>query len=189
MGICQHLALLSVHSLALSLAFRTQSPSLRRSSPFKLSLTVNSEIATSVARKISAAHLHQFQTNDSVILRKILKENDLIASALGIGACLLECSAVRIADNEKSAESISFPIRITVYFAESDEETILAGGGSLGVGDAWIGISSSEQFNTVGSIEKKLLVEACEPDDADFVDPLYGTKGETPTTVVNLDRH
>lgn len=127
-------------------------------------VAVNTDAALLAARKVSSAHLDLFRAQGSVIIRQVGEDN--LSAAAGIACRLLGSPACRLTETPSTSDTV---VAITVDSSD------------LQAGDMWA---------RKGVYESALLFEPAAADDSlrTFVDPLFGTRGETPTTVIQWSK-
>lgn len=153
------------------------------------SVMLDVNVALSASRKVSSAHLDQFRTQGSVILRSILSSHvnvsniDALAAAAGIACRLLESPGCRLISdlNECSGQAL-----VEIGFSHT-EQTHENSNQSLYLKD---GDALVQKKVTRRPYLTNYLFEACaaKSPELTFFDPLYGTRGETPTTVVQWSK-
>lgn len=180
--------------------------------------SVDEGVAMRAANKISSAHFDSYQANGFIALRRVAvlhndkdcewinDRNHIVSVAAGIACRLLNSPACRCVesvdggnDGDINAPSSSVDIGIAVALQDdtSNEEGVQArlAQFSLSVGDA-IAINHDgsmvlEGQHDHGAIEWFSFVPHDAKDDEGnptFINPLYGMKGETPTTVVQWSK-
>jgi len=173
---------------------------------------IDEDFALSATRKVSAAHIHSFQTNKCIVMRRIVAQdlanvnsinNDdpyptslLISAATSMVCRLLGVPACRMIENESgtAAASVNQDSHAIVQIIVALEELA---GLELGQFDCHVQLLDGEleTSGAKGSADDEcrrlaFQLQACGVDDdhALFVDKLYGTRGETPTTVVQWSK-
>lgn len=137
--------------------------------------------------KVSSAHLDRFHSQGSVILRGLVNNcyaSNALAAAAGIACRLLKSPGCRLIYN---MNEISSQDVVEVCFA-FHEQNFCVGNQAvyyLNAGDAWV-------HNTV-ICQPSLTKYSFQAATADspgltFLDPFYGSRGETPTTVVQWSK-
>ena len=141
-------------------------------------------------KTISSAHYDKFMTDGSIVLRRVVNsmndsDDDMISAAAGIACRLCSSPACQYAINENNP-TIHIAIPKTETGASTLEQLCFA---DLGVGDAFVTTRPDALPSTSNDVEVATL-QACnqESPNAIFVDPLYGTRGETPTTVIQWSK-
>ena len=144
-------------------------------------------IALIAARKVSSAHLNNFLANGSIVLRQVLKgDNDARSAAAGIACRLLKSPACRLLDNIGSGQGQVLHLVIPTS-DEAARHLEKRYGVSMSPGDLFARFSS-EELLVVGDM-LWFTFASCETSAPfSFVDRLYGTRGETPTTVVQWSK-
>jgi hypothetical protein len=155
---------------------------------------INDNISLSIANKVSSAHLAAFQSSNSVTIRNLVREGvddsfffsvaaGLACRLLGAPACIYQDPSVRNTAMEgicimlpKNESEISNHL--------SSQNPMFYGGGPLSIGDAF----ASTGFGT--GKKGEFVFIPCTPADkkAIFIDKFYGTRGETPTTVIQWSK-
>ena len=180
-------------------------------------VTIDEDIALSAAKKVSSAHLQNFISNGSIILRRIVEvvENTdaddtklLYSATAGIACRLLQSPACKLvmADSPSSPPKTgNVLIRITVKTRTStdgNDDNVLSPGDCLAELISMDGSSddetSTETSSSSSSSNTVLIWETYSNNTSDghnkeevdviFVDRLYGTRGETPTTVIQWSK-
>ena len=153
--------------------------------------------------KVSAAHLNSFRNGGDVTLRNVLrsgprdstiKQHSADAAAAGIAARLLDAPAISTDDNKQPFDGGA--VRVLLPTTEGEAETMsrtlgaFAGGGSLAPGDVFAMSTSTSNFADGSSSLAWRTYHACNANDpaAVFIDKLYGSAGETPTTVIQWSK-
>ena len=148
---------------------------------------IDSYLAQKVANKISYAHIQSFASNDSVLLRRVwdsTEENQSLSLSVACGvACrLLETSCVSIIvpsfDSKGACDD-------TIFVHLPTFEINLKDGQSLTSGDVLATRHKSEE--EIG--DYSYAFQSCiHPDKAIFTDQFYGSRGSTPTTVIQWSK-
>ena len=144
---------------------------------------IDESIALTAARKVSSAHLQNFRSNGSIILRQVLQGDDSLSAAAGVACRLMEspaCRLVETAEKEQNVVQVSLPIS-----EESARQLESSSGVSLSPGDLLAKTSSGESHE--GGLWFT-FVPCSASESVLFVDRLHGTRGETPTTVVQWSK-
>jgi hypothetical protein len=135
-------------------------------------IVVDTDVALSAKRKLSSAHVDFFRSHGSVILRQVVDNpSNALSAAAGIACRVLEAPACRLVTG---IETITEGVEILVADGCNDST------GSLAAGDMLARKSTGGVSN-----ESVFVFQAVAPEDPSvtFVDPLYGSRGETPTSV------
>ncbi|GAX09988.1 hypothetical protein FisN_11Lh019 [Fistulifera solaris] len=144
-------------------------------------------IALSASRKVSSAHLDQFRSQGSVILRGILNcpvnKSSAIAAAAGLACRLLDspgCKLMTDANGSHNEDVVEVGFSFT-------EQTLDVGNGALYLrdGDAWV---SEKNINHPSLTKYSFEAASKESPDLAFLNPLHGARGETPTTVAQWSK-
>lgn len=162
-----------------------------------VAVSVDESLALVAANKVSSAHLGIFRSNHIVTLRNVagIDKLNLTTSpsvAAGISTRLLQSPACRPLFGTPTDGDVAAGKAIWVAVPASEIEAesirIQSGGGSLAPGDA-LAVSGDGWVDDYMGPPWYCMI-ACETtdDDAYFVDSLYGTRGETPTTVVQWSK-
>jgi len=122
------------------------------------SVTIDSDAAMSAARKVSSAYLDLFKSQARVVFRQVVTSSDGISEAAGLACRMLETPACRLV-NTASESSVSFLIE--------GDDIVVQRGDIAGATCRW---------------------EACDSQCATYVDTMFGTRGETPTSVVQWSK-
>jgi len=171
-------------------------------SPSTSSFQMVDETAALVAgNKVSSAHLSSFRNNGAVTIRNVLRTvpegaiqlHSADAASAGIAARLLDAPAICWARNNKhdgsdSAVTILLPLHESEAEAMSRALGTFAGGGSLAPGDVFATATTSSCAEESNAPWR--TYQACGVNDsaAVFVDKLCGSRGETPTTVIQWSK-
>ena len=152
--------------------------------------SVDENTALSAARRVSSAHLNMFQTGGSVIIRKVVGDGDCGSAAAGVVCRLLESPACRVTSPmTKTQKSVHILLPATQEEAEaiSTGQRMSEDSDYLSQGDLYVVRQVNSDCLASGPW---LCFVACDAADkrACFVDRLYGTRGETPTTVVQWSK-
>ena len=143
-----------------------------------------------------------FRSNGSIVIRNVLvpvpdggiSQEAAASASAGIAARLLDTPAVcdaRMAPADTDADDV---LCILLPWNEKDAHEIsdlicsaVGGGGSLSARDIFSTTGDVAVQNSIGAWRK---YTACSKDNsaAVFVDSLHGTKGETPTTVIQWSK-
>ena len=190
---------------------------------------LNEDIGLSAAKKVSSAHLQNFISSGSIILRQIIVDDDtddgdhqntddeivLASATAGIACRLLQCPACKLvpsssstmATTTTSATGDDLMVRVTVHIPSNnnnnsddynDDDTY-----GLLPGDCHVELITAKNMDslvtTASKNQKVYIWKACSSnadydetstDDSSitYVDRLYGTRGETPTTVIQWSK-
>jgi hypothetical protein len=133
------------------------------------------------ASKVSSAHINSFLQNGVIVIRKVFvgQPENAMQLARAVACRLLGAPACTLAPFDSSAGKGAW-----IYFSDFDE-TILG----FGVGPGDILVASSEVAKT-SYISWKEGLMPCEANNCSAVikDRLFGTRGETPTTVIQWSK-
>jgi hypothetical protein len=177
-----------------------------------INVMVNVDIAIGASRRVSSAHLGIFKTTGAVTLRRVLDRDDklektkVLSATAGIACRVLETPACRLVrENElddcirTNADIVEIVVSSGKVLGQGDHGNVAAGGGDLALGDVLArsvndavsrrcsGSASSSSSSPEG--ESYIFTSVLSDDPvAVFVDPLYGSRGETPTTVVEWSK-
>ena len=160
---------------------------------------IDESIALRAGAKVSSAHSSSFQSNGSIVIRNVLTPDrdgaistHMAESAtVGIAARLLNAPAVssaRPTDIDDGTLYMLLPLDEKEAEEISDKlGSVVGGGGSLGIGDVF---ATTRGVAAQNSISNWKDYSACSNDDPTslFIDVLYGSKGETPTTVIQWSK-
>jgi hypothetical protein len=177
---------------------------------------VDVDIAIGAARRVSSAHLGIFQSSGAVTVRSAVlighqdmdniekRRTAVLSAASGLACRLLEAGACRLVAQSELLEGQADGdlVEIVVSSGKSAGQVHYgnaAGGGDLAFGDvlarrrlnkATGQCSDSPSFSLQGDESFVFTSARVEYDyhDAVFVDPLFGSRGETPTTVVEWSK-
>ena len=176
----------------------------------KSAVVVNTDLATTATRKVSSAHLENFLAQGSIVLRRMVVINDdnddandensttqhTFSVAAGIACRLLQAPACRRWSGSIREATTTNNNILHVFVAKRDisDTSMGCGGGYLGKGDVWCCTHTHESLDedsnkhgTAMDVYHFVATTANDP-RADHVDPLYGTRGETPTTVIQWSK-
>jgi hypothetical protein len=146
---------------------------------------IDEDIALSAARKVSSAHLSNFVTGGSIILRRVVGDLDadatVLSAAAGLACELLQSPACKRSSTPLSTTGDT--VKIIILRVDV---------GDLGPGDclAAMIVSNSDDGSPDANNSFLYILEACAADDPNvlFVNRLHGTRGETPTSVVQWSK-
>ena len=155
---------------------------------------VDESRALSAARRVSSAHLSMFQTDGLVTIRNVMggESGSPISAAAGVACRLLESPACRAALPTISQETA---IRIVLPMTPEQAASISmdrdsSSAGFLASGDLHATRFTLEDSPAVVANGPWYAFVACDPTDARacYVDRLFGSRGETPTSVVQWSK-
>lgn len=140
---------------------------------------MDDDIALRAASKVSSAHVNSFLQNGAIVIRNVLPSsiNEATVLARAVVCRLLEAPACCISpDGVSSDVFVLFPSRqITVLgFDVGPNDVLVVSANDVGTMDA--------QWN------EALCACSSDEEGAIFKDSLYGTRGETPTTVIQWSK-
>jgi hypothetical protein len=188
------------------------------SSPTTTKVMVDVDIAIGAARRVSSAHLGIFQSTGAVTVRRVLGHHDdidnldkattttvLLSAATGLACRLLEMPACRLVAQNELLDGIDGDIvEIVVSSGKSIGHGDHGGGNAAGGGDLARGDVLARRLNNAaprgqcsasytllrGGDSSSYIFTAALVDDhaAVFVDPLFGSRVVTPTTVVEWSK-
>ena len=145
---------------------------------------IDEDVALSAGRKVSSAHLNNFVTSGSIILRRVVSNlNDdgtILSAAAGLACQLLQSPACRPSSTPLSTTRDTVKIIIPRVDV-----------GDVGPGDCLAAIASISDDRLSDANNSFLyMLEACAADDPNalFVNRLHGSRGETPTSVVQWSK-
>jgi hypothetical protein len=146
---------------------------------------IDEGIALSAGRKVSSAHLHNFETSGSIILRRVVSDLDGDSSTVLSAAAGLACQLLKSPGCKPSSTPPSTSTRDTVKIIIPRVDV-----GDLGPGDCLAVIASISDDGSPDANSFIYMLEACAADDPNalFVNRLHGSRGETPTTVVQWSK-
>jgi hypothetical protein len=172
-------------------------------------VVVNESIALQAMKKVSSAHISKFQSDGNVILRRIVvvKENNnqddeeetmMVSAVAGIACHLLSVPACKLTNRRQPEEDYVIKYitpRILIKVA-------LEATGDLEVGDVVASTVGDPYSATKYDVEETMSakfrtfeLEGCDcnsypvrKEKVLFVDPLFGTRGETPTSVIQWSK-
>lgn len=134
---------------------------------------IDESIALTAARKVSSAHLHNFQSGGSIVLRQVLQSDDAISAAAGVACRLLVCPACRWVTHTERGEILQ---RELLYIAvplnaENALQLERRYGVSLSPGDLLAIVPQGESLDETSWF----AFAPCEASEsACYVDRLYG---------------
>jgi hypothetical protein len=139
------------------------------------SLEIDEDIALVAGKKVSSAHLQNFLSSGSIVLRRIVSDK-AVSALVGVACRLLQSPAVKVGNGNRS---ISFVL---------PNDDLVVDGSDLAEGDIFASlVVNSEKIASMFDDGQACVFtfEACEPDDENtvFVDPLFSGRGVTPTSV------
>jgi hypothetical protein len=184
----------------------------------KMQEPIDFHAAQKAANKISSAHIDSFRSNQFVLLRNTLATapssthlssntlkdpQQVISVAAGLACRLLHSSACRLirpVENSSPSSSSRGVGGVHVFLPVTEVErtncaTFLSqlnfvtyGGGEIMVGDA--NVVTTNALIDSNSLSCCYTFAPCEKGDAAvcFVDQFHGTRGETPTTVIQWSK-
>jgi hypothetical protein len=161
-----------------------EAKSITRSEVVVTNSRIDEDIALSAARKVSSAHLHNFETSGSIILRRVVSgldgDSTVLSGAAGLACRLLQSPACKLSSTPPSAPQDT--VKMTIPRVEDV--------GDLGPGDCLAAIASGIDDGSPDANSFICMLEACAADDPNalFVNRLHGSRGETPTTVVQWSK-
>jgi hypothetical protein len=145
---------------------------------------IDEDIALSAARKVSSAHLHNFETSGSIILRRVVSSDldgdiTFLSASAGLACQLLRSPACKPSSTPPSTTRDT--VKIIIPRVDI---------GDLGPGDCLAAIASDCDDGSPDTNSFMFMLEACAADDPNalFVNRLHGSRGETPTTVVQWSK-
>ena len=132
---------------------------------------------------MSSAHINSFQQNGVIVIRNVLSTDGSEATHLSRAvACRLmgapACCAVASTIDSSTNECVYY------YFSDRYETTL---GFDVGPGDILVVASDIARSENVNWIEGLVSCQA-DDDSVLFTDTLFGTRGETPTTVIQWSK-
>lgn len=178
------------------------------------SMDIDVSLAQRVANRISAAHIDAFRSNASVAVRKVLtlvggEENVIslqLSVASGLACRLLGSPAVRCAlknnmddDDDDANNSVyvffpnqEFDASHSIYMTWKEKiGSTFYGGGDLSVGDAFCFQMEPNVESILENTFGLYRFLPCEPSydkNACFHDKFYGSRGDTPTSVLQWSK-
>jgi hypothetical protein len=150
---------------------------------------VTADVALRAAHRVSTAHINNFQSNGAIVLRKVFSmtkeaENidEAFSVAAGIACRLLDVPACRVVVSDTTTTKCLL-LQVVVAL----KSTTNGDNDDLQPGDVWAGQDQASN-ETEGKI--RFLFTATTADDpmATYVDPLFGKRGDTPTTVIQWSK-
>ena len=171
---------------------------------------IDPSAAQRVANKLSSAHIDSFRSNHFVLLRNTLatlpnnlssnslqSPENIFSVAAGIACRLLHSPACCFIEPSQSSSYKG----VNVFLPGTEEErvkcatflenlnSVTYGGGDIMVGDAYVVLKNDSSIDA--SVSSFCYAFApCEKEDVAccFVDRFHGTRGETPTTVLQWSK-
>lgn len=173
-------------------------------------VVVHADLAVRVMNRISSAHRDNFLTNRCIILRRVAvmvedmvlaQTKEIIHASLvsGITCRLLHCPACKIQNSSPCLNNSNNHDGLCVLIPLNDQATIelatrIRRPNDLCVVDVFAvqlapGQALDEMLQNIDGVQYWYL-EPCLREDpqAVFVDPLFGSRGETPTTVIQWSK-
>jgi hypothetical protein len=181
----------------------TQQPERVSSSTSTITRNVDATMALVAFKRISSAHLQNFVADGSIVLRNVVvavgggnnDEDVLLSAAAGIACRLLQtagCKLLASDDSSSSSGSLCVMIATTDQGAEALSRLYKK---DLAAGDGICVVSGTESMipSSAAALLDEVAVwklQQCQKEDHDaiFVDPFYGTRGETPTSVIQWSK-
>ncbi|KAI2514035.1 hypothetical protein MHU86_419 [Fragilaria crotonensis] len=148
---------------------------------------IDESIALTAAKKVSSAHFDNFQATGYIVLRQVLQGDDVISATAGVACRLFASPACRWVTPSEYLEGTQHEL-LFITVSQDAAKNLLVERGSV------VSLSPGDLLATVspGKAQHEGLWFAfapCEPSEsATFVDRLYGTRGPTPTTVVQWSK-
>jgi len=173
---------------------------------------INHNLALATANKVSSAHLNAFQSSNFVTIRNVIKvisdnnhdlDSEFLSVTSGLACRLLGSPACRIKVYERNRKETTVKVEansIVILMPKNEKElnnvmstklgSTFCGGGPLNIGDATAIMNYDDNFIGDRSNEGVFTFVPCSSTDvhAIFVDTFHGTRGETPTTVLQWSK-
>lgn len=168
-------------------------------------MKIDQHLAQVVAQKVSSAHVDAFESSEMVTIRQVYHCHDdknarecSKSVAAGLACRILGSSAVKecipsSTTNQNGGVHIFLPTsdeesQKVMNVLESEMISSFYGGGSLNVGDAFI--STRSLFQCIPSSDNLFSFLPCDSTDKDviFVDRFHGSRGNTPTSVIQWSK-
>lgn len=172
---------------------------------------IDKDLAQSVCNKVSSAHIGGLQSSNSVTLRRVVKPLDTsdssleeersLSAAAGLGCRLLGSPAVKFSPTNHKNESLLIILPMneqdcieSLEILANNLDSSVYGGGALSPGDAFAFLSSGGEKSS--STDKVINTHGfysfveCDPSDdaAVVVDRFHGSRGDTPTSVLQWSK-
>ena len=156
--------------------------------------TVDEYEAISASRKVSSAHLAGFRDHGSITIRRVASISEVSSSAenvahafsvaAGVASRLLESAGVEECENAEQG-SIQILLR-----SATDGHVDIGDTTYLGPGDLYACTNPQiHPLSCQSGVECFFFKSALKDNpEAVFVDPLHGSRGETPTTVIQWSK-
>lgn len=176
---------------------------------------IDVDIALSAARVVSHAHLQNFKSNGRIVIRRVWSiksrnglenlgsdNNIALSAAAGVACRLLECQALSRVGSNRGEDNRYVPSVLKMILPTTDDavSTIAMsptfGDMNLAIGDVWAEWLEQKAVTLNDYNDNCVLFVAAaaniENDPGNgavcYVDPLYNTRGETPTTVIQWSK-
>jgi hypothetical protein len=185
----------------------TQQPERVSSSSSTSTITrnVDATMALVAFKRISSAHLQNFVADGSIVLRNVVvavsggNDNEdvlLLSAAAGIACRLLQTAGCKLLASDDSSSSSSGSLCVMIATTDQGAEALSRlYKKDLAAGDGICVVSGTESMipSSAAALLDEVAVwklQQCQKEDHDaiFVDPFYGTRGETPTSVIQWSK-
>lgn len=154
-----------------------------------VSSMVDETTALAAMKTISSAHLSNFMADGCIILRRVVRsieDEDVLAASAGVACGLLQSPGCKL---QVECQPNQKPICAMIPITESGAIALRAKlSADLAVGDCFAAAMNECPPNVDGVVIRCFQPCPKEDPDAVFLDPFYGTRGETPTTVVQWSK-
>jgi hypothetical protein len=154
---------------------------------------IDEAIALTAGRKVSSAHQANFEASGSIVLRQtVVSRSDALSAAAGIACRLMNSPACRLLEIPPAAtdrEILQIALPTTNQQVDSVNKLIGADG-LLSSGDLVARVISGQPSSSSQDDGCWFHFVPCDASDSSvlFADRLFGTRGETPTTVVQWSK-
>ncbi len=173
--------------------------------------SIDDDLAQSICNKVSSAHVGGFQSSNSITIRRVVQSfesindsniNISLSAAVGISCRLLGSPGVKLLSTVETNLVHGGSIQVIVPMEEDESESIqfieslsekfgssFYGGGPLAKGDAFAFLLPTET-QTQTHFDGFYIFVPCDPsdDNAIFCDRFHGSRGNTPTSVLQWSK-
>jgi hypothetical protein len=168
-------------------------------------VVVDETRAVLAMKPISSAHLSNFLADGWIVLRRVVNKSmdpnnddqEMVSAAAGVACRLLQSAGCKFSTSDAASKNapaaiISVRIPTTEAGASALGTSISKRVGDISTRDGFAFLQGKDGQNSLPEMEgvRELKLEACTKEDLDalFVDPFFGTRGETPTTVIQWSK-
>jgi hypothetical protein len=156
---------------------------------------IDESIALTAGRKLSSAHQANFEASGSIVLRQVVatsSSGNSLSAAAGIACRLMNSAACRLVEDSDMNSTDREVLQIALPTTNQQVDTVnklMGADGSLSSGDLVASVISGQAWSCQEG-EWWFHFVPCDASDSSvlFVDRLFGTRGETPTTVVQWSK-